>query len=221
MIRILFLTLFFIGTVTANCFSQKRELDFSRSISLRTNLFSLVELDAGIMLGVKYQFNERFAVMIDPMFIFYDPYNSHHQRPLGIKIKSDVRYYLDRYRPGHDRFFIAPELHLKYVSTQKNDDFGINCIGGQCSYYMNAQYREIKNEAGGSIKLGSEISLDKKDIWLLEIYAGFGVRVIHYSERDIPFGASFVSVPIHQFPFRENTPVPILPGFIKLSFRIW
>ena len=221
MIRLFLLILVFNNGIITNCFSQKQERNSLRSISLRTNLFSFVELDAGIMVGVKYQINERFAAMIDPMFIFYDPYDNHQHQPLGIKVKSDFRYYLDKYRPGRDRFFIAPELHLKYVSTKKIDDFGFNCISGQCSYYMNAQYREVKSEAGGSVKLGTEIPLDKKETWSLEIYAGFGVKVIHYSEKDIPFGSSFVSTPTHQFPLLEDTPVPMLPGFVKLSFRIW
>jgi hypothetical protein len=162
---------------------------------------------------------------LDPGFIFFSSYgntNSSYGQPSGKKIRADVRYYFDKYTPGRNRFFIASELHFKYVTTKKWSDFGINCIGQQCNYYMNATYRQIKNETGVAIKIGKEVYLDKRNNWSSELYIGLGFKVIHYKEKDIPVGAMFISQPNHNngFGFREGTAIPYLPASIKISYRI-
>ena len=218
--------IFLVGFIFV-CYAQKNNEPFPPSLSLRTNIFSAVEVDAGVMLGVKYQWHKQFAAVLDPTFIFFNPYRNTNTNdngsPLGIKIRSDVRYYLDKYRQGHDRFFIAPELHLKYITTKKWTEFGINCIGQQCNYYMYARYREIKNEAGASLKIGTEVYLDRKNLWSLEIYGGLGFKVYHFRQKDIPVGGMFLSDPNQDniFGTREGTGVPILPGSFKISYRIF
>jgi hypothetical protein len=220
------LILFFLLGFSFACTAQKNNGEFSSSLTLRTNPFSILEVDGGVMLGIRYQWSRQFAAVLDPTFIFFDPYHNTNSndngRPIGIKIRSDVRYYFDKYTSGRNRFFIAPELHYKYVTEKRWANFGINCIGQQCNYYMNAMYREIKNEKGASLKMGAEVYLDKKNLWSFEVYGGLGFKINHFKQKDIPLGAMFISLPNHDnvFGFREGVAIPILPGSIKVSYRI-
>ena len=227
MIRYPVMTLIFAFGFATLCSSQKKDEYFSPSLALRTNPFSVLEVDGGIMLGVRYQWSQRFAAVIDPTFIFFNFYQNTNSnvngQPIGIKIRSDIRYYLNRYVPGRNRFFIAPELHLKYITTKKWDNFGINCIGQQCDYYMNAMYKEIKKETGAALKMGAEVRLDKKDLWSFEIYGGLGFKIYHLKQKDIPVGGVFTFPPENNnvFEFQEGTAIPVLPASIKIAYKIF
>ena len=226
MIRYLVLILVFAIGINSICYSQKNNEEYSYSISLRTNLFSVLEVDGGIMLGLRYQWSKRFAAVLDPTFIFFNLYDNTNStsngQPIGIKIRSDLRYYLDKNTSRRNRYFIAPEFHYKYVSTKRWANFGINCIGQQCDYYMNAKYQQIKNETGGTLKLGAEIPLSDKDKWAIEVYGGLGFKFKNFKQKDIPAGGIFLASPASDdvFGFEEGTAIPVFPASIKISYRI-
>jgi len=227
MIRYLLLFLISIFFITQICEAQDLDKDFSPTLSLRTNPISILEVDGGLMLGARYQWKKQFAVALDPTFIFLRAYHNFNSdnwgQPFGIKIRSDFRYYINKYVPGKERFFIAPELHLKYVAIHKSATFGFNCIGLQCDYYMDAVYKEIKNEIGLAIKMGTELFLDKKNIWSLEFYGGVGIKTFHKRQKNLPVGGSFITSPDNGFVFgfREGDGIPYLPGLIKIGHRIF
>src|SRR5688572_90249 len=101
-----------------SCFSQFEKDDFyaGKSITLRTNPFSFLQRDAGIMIGANYRWHQRWSATLDPKFIFYSvesPGNSTGPRqPLGIRVKTDIRYHI------RDFLFIAPELVFGYTRTK-------------------------------------------------------------------------------------------------------
>ena len=166
MIRMPALTLMLFLFFCKNGDAQKNVAKFDRFVSLRTNLLSIAEMDAGIMLGVGYQWNKRFSASLDPSIIFFNPYknlNEDYYHPSGIKIRLDVRYHFND-------LFIAPELHFKKVTTRKLTTFGINCIGRNCDFYKIDVYREVKTEAGASVKFGINLPLDNKNRWSFEFY---------------------------------------------------
>src|SRR4030095_8281759 len=139
MMRILSLTslIFFLSSKFS--FSQQKELPNERSIYIRTNPLSFLEIDAGIMVGVRYQWNKNFSATLDPTFIFFSPYygaDSYNSQPLGIKIRADVRYHFNKVSSNQRRLFIAPEFHYKYRTVDRTTTFGINCINQNCAYYM-------------------------------------------------------------------------------------
>ena len=210
---------------TFKSFAQKSNEKFSPVITLRTNLFSFAESDAGIMLGIGYQWSRRFSATLDPTFIFFNPYQSidDNGQPFGIKIRTDIRLYFDKFILGLQRIFIAPELHFKHITTKKWATFGINCIGQSCSYYMYDIYKEVKNEIGAALKMGIITQLDKKKRWILEFYGGLGFKVNYFKDKDVPLGGLFMPEPSHTdifFGFPENVAVPIFPGSIKISYCI-
>lgn len=227
MMRILALATIIFLLSSKFSFSQQKELPNEKCIYIRTNPFSFLEIDAGVMVGVRYQWNKNFSATLDPTFIFFSPYYSadnYNSQPLGIKIRADVRYHFNKpLSKNGSRLFVAPEFHYKYRTIDRTTTFGINCINQNCAYYMEDTYREIKTEAGGSIKMGVDVPVDKRERLSLELYGGLGLKIFKYNEESIPPGGSFISEPSHQdfFGTLEGTATPLLFGFLKMSYRIW
>ena len=226
MIRAAIIIFLLIFSLISVCSAQTNIEKFIPSFSLRTNLLSFAEIDGGIMLGARYQWAKKISVTIDPTLIFFSPYRSQNSADLktsGIKIRADIRYHFEKFLLNLPGVFIAPEFHFKKAGIGKTTTFGINCVGQTCNYYMEAEYKEIKNEIGGSLKLGIDLPLDKKERFSFEIYGGLGVKVNHYTYKSIPAGGSFLSGEnIHQdfFNIADGKAIPILPASIKLCYQI-
>jgi hypothetical protein len=225
MMRILAVTSLLFFLPSKFTFSQQKELQNERGIYIRTNPLSFLEIDAGAMVGVRYQWNKKFSATLDPTFIFFSPYygaDSYNSQPLGIKIRADVRYHFNKPGSNGGRPFIAPEFHYKYRSVDRTTTFGINCINQNCAYYMEDTYREIKTEVGGSLKMGVDVPIDKQERLSLELYGGLGLKIFKYNEESIPPGGSFISEPSHQdfFGTSEGMATPLVFGFLKMSYRL-
>ena len=197
------------------------------AFTLRFNPLSFMERDGNVMLGLGYQWHPRWAATFDPGYIFYRPYilgeNNRPSSLSGIKIRSDIRFFFDKSRSGGFNTFIAPEFHYKYAATKKWDDFGINCLGGQCDYYQKAQYKEVKKETGGSLKLGTVLPLWSSR-WSAEIYGGIGFKFKKFRYTDLPLGGTFVNEPDQDNVFNnadENKALPMVPAGVKIIFRIF
>jgi hypothetical protein len=226
MMRILALCSLMLFLFSKFPFSQQKELPNERGFYIRTNPLSVLEIDAGVMVGVRYQWNKKFSATLDPTFIFFSPYysaDSYNSQPLGIKVRADVRYHFNKRRSNGSRPFIAPEFHYKYRTVDRTTTFGINCINENCAYYMEDTYREIKTEVGGSVKMGVDVPVDKRERLSLELYGGLGLKIFKYTEESIPPGGSFISEPSHQdfFGNSEGTATPLVFGFFKMSYRLF
>ena len=225
MSRIIFCIVFLL-TASDVCSQEKQKFPgSSRSVILRTNPGSFLEHEAGIMLGIGYRWSSRYSATFDPMFIFYKPYPDFNtlsqESATGIKIKTDFRYHMSRFL-GFRNVYIAPDFHYKNVVTKRWETFGMNCIQGQCDYYMNTRYRQVLNELGAAIKGGIEV-FSNNDRWYIELYGGLGLKFSYYKEKGIPPGGSFTSAPEREAFFgmsRQGVGYPNLPGGIKLGFRI-
>jgi hypothetical protein len=193
-------------------------------VSIRANPFSFIETDAGIQVGIGYRWKKRWGATMDPTYIFYTPVRNFETNDRdarsGIKIRSDVRYYFGRGFRSRSSF-IGPELHYKYVSSKKWTDFGINCVGQQCDYYMTTTYREIRNEIGVALKAGFTRPIGTR--LALEGYGGLGIKFVHIEEKDVPLGASFVIIPIHDdvFGIPDGKPRPYTPIGVKLVYSFY
>src|SRR5687767_5938334 len=184
------ISIIFFLSIFGNCFSQIEKDDFyqGKTITLRSNPFSFLQQDAGVMVGVNRRWHQRWSATVDPKFIFYAvqaPGNSMGARnPLGVRLKTDIRYHIRNFLFGFENIFIAPEAVLGYVRTRSTAEFGINCIGGNCAYFTIQKYTEIKKEAGGGIKIGMIGPIKKKnENWKLEIYSGLGVSFFDFQEK--------------------------------------
>lgn len=217
--------IFFIPSLSA----QKKEGVYPQW-SLRTQPSSLIEIDAGIMLGVNYRWSETMSASIEPTWIFYNAVtrddNGEHLFPSGIKFRADLQFHL----PGRFlrmKAYIAPELHFKYTRTKRVERFGMSCQNGSCAYFQLAVYKELKRELGGYFKWGLVKSISRNDRWMLEFYGGFGLKHMKFRETGIPVGGSFIIVPDRFFPEsvfmgddRNSFFQPMLPGGFKLLFTL-
>ena len=218
-------------SICCNCFSQIEKNSFysGRAISLRTNPFTLVEYNAGIMLGVNYRWTKRWSATLDPTFVFYTVQVSNNgmpaDRPLGIRLKTDIRYHIQYFWGGFENIFISPELVFAYINTKKTAEFGINCNGPNCTYYMIDEYNEIKKEIGAAIKMGLIGPIKKRnENWKLELYLGIGVSYFDIKEEGIPTGASFIDLPTYRDnignTIRDEEAKIMVPFGLKISLRI-
>ena len=209
--------------------AQRREKNNNPAdigFSLRTSLNSYFDFDAGIMLGVGYRWSNRFSAAIETTWIFYNGFTVDRDEkifPKGIKIRTDIKYHFSKRRRSNADFFIAPEFHYKKVKTEREDQFGINCQNGQCPFFQNAIYTEVKKETGGLLKLGvlTPFPFVKNDQLLLEFYTGLGMKIQKISETNLPVGGSFVNTPIRNFTNNTNSSVghlPLIPVGIKVVF---
>lgn len=212
-------------SICCNCFSQIEKDGFysGAAITLRTNPFTLVEYDAGIMLGVNYRWAKRWSVTLDPTFVFYTIQSA--DRPLGVRVKTDIRYHIQHFWGGFENVFISPELVFGYINRRKTAEFGINCIGQNCAYYMIDEYNETKKEIGAAIKMGLIGPIKKRnDNWKLELYLGIGVSYFDIEEEGIPTGGSFIDLPTYSDnignTIRDEEMDIMVPFGLKISFRI-
>jgi len=199
-----------------------------KAITFRTNPFSVLEYNAGIMLGINYRWDKRWSATVDPTFVFYTIQTSINglpaDRPLGARVKFDLRYHIRNFIWGFENVFISPEAVFSYIRTKKTETFGINCTGPNCTYYMIDDYTEIKKEKGGAIKIGLTGPIKKNnDNWKLELFLGVGLSFFNIEEKGIPTGGSFVILPSYrdnQGFIREDEPNIMLPFGLKISYRI-
>jgi hypothetical protein len=216
--------LLFSCSIELNAQAKSKETSL-HNFSLRFNPLSFLETDGNVMLGVGYQLHRRFAITIDPGYIFFRPLDNAENKSSsvsGIKIRSDIRFLFAKSRRGRYLFFIGPEFHYKYVSSSKWADFGINCLGGMCAYNQRAQYKEIKKEVGGAAKMGTQLRVFN-DRWKIEFYWGIGFKFKRFEETNLPTGGAFLNEPDHDNIFGttdENTAYPIIPGGIKIIFLL-
>lgn len=218
-------------SICCNCFSQIENDSFysGPAITLRTNPFTLIEYDAGIMLGVNYRWTRRWSTTFDPTFVFYSiqaPMNGlPADKPLGVRVKTDIRYHIQHFWGGFENVFISPELVFGYINRRKTAEFGINCTGPNCSYYMIDEYNEIKKEIGAAIKMGLIGPIKKRnENWKLEFYLGIGLSYFDIEEEGIPTGASFIGLPTYRDnignTIRDEEMTIMVPFGLKISLRI-
>jgi len=231
--RILFLISVFLFNLFAGYGQDKMPVQNNSysEFNLRTNLSSWLDYDAGLSLGVGYRWSDRLSVSVEPTWIFYNPFISNRDDlifPSGVRIRSDLKYYISRRNKGKPEFFISPELHYKYTRTKKEDLFGINCQNGQCAYFQNAVYTEIKEEWGAMLKLGliTQFPFASNQRWFLEFYGGLGAKTLHFKEINLPVGGSFINPPNRDFlnfnrdADRNTLSRPLVPSGIRLFFII-
>jgi hypothetical protein len=210
-------------------FSQSGDDFFTEKFfSLRTNPFSVFEKDGGLMLGANYRWNSRWSATIDPAFVFFTIHANlnglPNDRPLGVRVKTDIRYHIPHFILGFTNVFIAPEATFARIRTRKTAVFGINCNGPNCDYYRQEVYTENKKETGAAIKLGLTRPIWKhRDNWKFELFIGMGVSFYDFRKKGIPTGGSFVNLPVYMDNLgnvREEGPNIMLPAGLKIVYLL-
>lgn len=199
-----------------------------KTVSLRTNPFSFIGNDAGLMLGTNFRWHPRWSATIDPQFIFFTTKSTLNGespgKPLGIRVKTDFRYHIRQFILGFENVFIAPEFTFGHVRTKKVATFGINCTGPNCDYYMKEVYTQTKTEKGFAVKCGLTGPVKKRNPdWKLELFLGIGFSYFDFREKGLPDGASFLQTPVYEDNLgivTEGRANIMIPAGIKIIRRI-
>ncbi len=207
--------------------NKKATINSKTGFNLRTSLTTFLEPDGGIMLGLGYRWSNRFSAAVEPSWIFYTGVlsaNEGIEKPAGIKLRGDIKYHFPKRNEKSIDFFIGPEFHYKSVTRKKEAVFGINCQNGQCAYFQQAFYTDVKEEYGGFIKAGMLVRFPfiQSDNLLLEIFLGLGAKQYKFSQKDLPIGGSFQTPPTRG-PFWQEANefgLPTLPTGFKVIFLL-
>ncbi len=226
---LILLSLFSVTVVAQE--NKQVELTDIPQFTLRTSLTSWADYDAGLMLGINYRWHKNFSASFEPTWIFFSPFTDGGARlsPSGIKIRADLRYHFTKKQRKNPEAFLAPEFHYKHTKMEREDRFGINCQNGQCAYFQEAVYSQLKNEVGALLKAGIIVPMgfiSRKDRVFLELYLGFGIKQLKFRETNIPEGASFVNPPyrsplgIRNSGDRNRYTLPMMPAGLKLLLTL-
>lgn len=219
-----------VTTILLPFFSVGQKVDEKQfpALFIRTNPLSFIEQHAGPSLGLGFQLNKRWAATVDGQLLLYELYQEFHEWDYrfsyidGWKLRADVRYNIVTARRPRG-VFIAPEFHLKNMKSRQEGDFGINCVGGMCDYYMRAEYVESRHEIGGAIKFGHYGNLVKERLFL-EGYFGLGMKYNSFKYKGLPPGGSFEFPPgmgfLRASQGKEDHWAPNFPVGVKLFYRI-
>lgn len=193
--------------------------------TIRFHPLGLLDADAGINFGAGYRFAPRWTTIGEAGYLFIDPYQrlGYGENLRGWKWRQEIRYHTHQFLFGLSRTFHAIDLMYKQVQYQKETTVGVNCIQGNCAYYMLVNYKEIKQEWAMAIKGGFEVPLSRSGGPLsLELYAGLGVKFLQFRERGIPANTTRVGGESDErLPWEsEGIPAPYLPGGIKIVYKL-
>jgi hypothetical protein len=195
-------------------------------ILLRTNIFSVLEPDAHVMLGVEWRKNPQFSLGLDLSYIFYNTFRIESQDPniSGFKIRPEVRRY---FKSGAGKnWFIGLEGSYKQVSYNRSREICVNQPQLGCAFFQRVSYKEVKKAPGVAFKIGYQDFLDRGNRFYYELFLGAGVKSLRYSIKDYvqPPNVNFTPVPGSDAFFFNTTSsegfAPHLPGGIKLGFRL-
>ncbi len=222
---------FFITAIICHSAMVAQNINKLPAFSLRTNPLSFIENDGNFMLGLGVHFTPRFAITVEPGLVLYSLYdfNDKIKSNSGLKLRTDVRYFLRDFVPmGENRFipFVALGFHYKNVSSIKTDDFGINCINGDCEYFQQSDYKQLKKEVGGFVKFGAVFPLSKSGRFNGEFFMGLGARTQKFGYKNTPLGSTVFFNPVdptEDFPYvplndKDNPPTVLFPTGIKLFY---
>ena len=224
--RIIFIALAVI-LVASRSYAQVKQPEATH-FSLRTSLLAPLEADANVMLGLGIQWQPRWAAILDVGYIFTNSYDNNfgagneRDRISGFKLRSELRYYLKELSySGKTTFYMAPVFHYKKVTAKRWEEFGMDCVNGNCNYFQIDTYKRIKQEFGGLFTAGAFSPLFGGNRVALETFIGLGIKVKKYKNTDFPPGSTqFVPAGGGVLSFDSDGVFPMFPVGVMLSFRL-
>lgn len=190
----------------------------SRFIFLKFSHLSLIDPIPSIQLAMEYQLkgNKAISLQHEAGYITNIYLHNPNKRNLqGIRLRNEVRFYLQPRGKTGSGFYFAPEiLFIQYSYTET----GTICHGSEdeffrCNYREKVDYKVQKQVYALHPKIGFQ-SIYKR--LTVDLYAGVGYRQVKVEERDKPQD-QFDEEDF--FNFRKSQGIYHLPG-LSLGFKI-
>jgi hypothetical protein len=149
-----------------------------------------VEVEKSITKRISFNLRGDYTTSKIQLFDFQETPNHHFSR--GLTIIPAFRLYFDH--PGLELmegnlFYLSLGLPLRYILTDEEKTFGINCIDrgfgfGGCDYWQRADVQYASYHFGLMVNAGI---MRKMGNWFIDANAGFGIRTnsINYRKSTI------------------------------------
>lgn len=212
---------------------------FAQADSAAVSLFKisplhLFDLDNGLSFGYEKQYAESKSWQIEAGYghssanfwiALGEDFNgrSDFQGFNNFRLRTELRKY---FKKNETQFpagnYYAFEVMSKYVFKNTEIDIGRDPIGGQAQYFERVNGRISKLVVGSHFKLGRQFFFDDSKVWMLDVFAGIGFRVVSNSfqyeskkETDVPAFGQRMSIGTI---IDVNRTSPIISGTFGLKF---
>lgn len=180
---------------------------------------SLIDPLQSIQFALEHQLGGQTSLQHELGYIFnYENYDifssSSYTQTRGIRLRNELRFYLDRNAQGPEGFYFAPEILYNFVRFNKRASVGRDCNGDwNCQYYQYMDYRAQKQVFALHTKIGYQELIFNRLIF--DIYGGLGGR--HVKEVNIhpPKGLQ----PNDRFHFNGEKYISNWPS-VSLGFKL-
>lgn len=194
----------------------------------------LFDLDNGLSFAFEKQYSEKKSWQVEAGY-------GHSSANFWIALSEDfngntdfkgfnnfrLRGELRKYLAGNkntmpEGSYYAFELMSKYVFKNSDIEIGRDPIGGVAQYFERVNGRISKIVVGSHFKLGKQFYFDDSQLWLIDVFAGIGFRVVANSfaydskkALDIPAFGQRTSIGTI---IDANRTAPIVSGTFGLKF---
>ncbi len=169
---------------------------FKRSIYIKTNPLSVLELKPSLEVSMEAMLNKKFSIeqSVGLMNIYTSVYPKKRDIVLpfnyvGIETKSTFKYFFRGYDLSKwwKNIYMAPEIEFVWYTYGYEDEF---CRFG-CSYQQQIPVRIKSTEFAFGLKFGKEQSVGKKNKkGVIDFYGGIGYKYVMTKRSTIPADAT-------------------------------
>ncbi|WP_343667698.1 DUF3575 domain-containing protein [Chitinophaga sp.] len=211
-------------------FSDKPGAPTELGLTVGTNLFSLLEEDAGPSLFAEYRFTKHWEVGLQATWVNYtflvnDDFPHH-----GFRLQPDIKFYI---LPKHHKIMpfvgiggVFTQVHYKAYVTNPDDG-----LGGGPNFSAGKTANENKRIAGYALLFGFKKYLDgEKHRISLEVYMGIGSKWKSFPGRSaarttyiknqinsMNYSTDFIFY--DKFDYLEPKKYPYVPICVKFGYR--
>jgi hypothetical protein len=224
-IILIFFTLLTIQKISAQKNNAKKEKNIAPQVWLQYNPLNLLEPEIPIAFTGLYKKNNRWGFALDAgIFVATQNYNDNMQRYGGIRLKPEVKYYVEHFKKEKIWLYLSLQGMVKITNTKLQEFVTIQDAAGQPLFSQLANYTERKNVLGVGLNIGAEFMVDKAQRFMIDIYGGVGLREKFFKAINLPAGAN-ISYDVTNtrgriFNITYNGTFPSVALGLKLSYRI-
>ncbi|MRG46888.1 DUF3575 domain-containing protein [Chitinophaga sp. SYP-B3965] len=152
---------------------------------ISSNLFSLHEPDGGPSLGLEYRASLHWAVMVEGTAILYTTVPRDAAESKGFRIQPELRYYFSGKHRTFRGFFSLQGMYKQTTFPDSTFKEVPSSTNPSRSVYESVYYESKKEVFGGSANIGFQARFGKANRFMVEMYAGLGLKSKDYFGKPI------------------------------------
>jgi len=157
--------------------NDETRASFSPKIVVKYSMFSLLEFEPVLQLGVEYIFKPKIGFQQQLGYVFNNSLYFDDRRS-GIRSRSEIRFYFTQY--DWVQAYVAPEILYKYVQEQGRRTFWRE----NGAFQQTIDFRANRNVIGFMPKIGITNNVFKNK-FAVDLAIGIGMKAVYY-DSNIP-----------------------------------